>query len=283
MLVRSFLSAGVDTTINGIGNALLRLAHHPEQYAKLHADPALARPAFEEALRCESTVQTFFRTTARDTEIAGAPIPREHQGACLSGLGQPRPAQVARARPLRHRAPAERPHGVRLRHPRLRRTGRGAARRRGGADARWPGASKRIEVAGPHDAPPQQHAARARDAAAALDSRLRHAMPRVVFDLTRRPEHAVHGRLGASVMQTATGAGVHRHRRRMRRLGDVRHLPRLRRSAVGRQAAARRWPTSSRCSSAPRRSGWPTAGSPARSRCRPRSTAWCCASPNRQQ
>jgi hypothetical protein len=66
LLVRSFLSAGVDTTINGIGNALFALAQHPEEYAKLHANPALARPAFEEALRWESTAQTFFRTTGRE-------------------------------------------------------------------------------------------------------------------------------------------------------------------------------------------------------------------------
>ena len=75
LLVRSFLSAGVDTTVNGIGNALLCLARHPDQYAKLRADRGLARPAFEEALRLESTVQTFFRTTARDTELSGVPIP----------------------------------------------------------------------------------------------------------------------------------------------------------------------------------------------------------------
>lgn len=75
MLVRSFLSAGVDTTINGIGNALFSLAHHPAEYAKLHADPALARPAFEEALRYESTAQTFFRTANRDCEIAGVSVP----------------------------------------------------------------------------------------------------------------------------------------------------------------------------------------------------------------
>jgi len=74
LLVRSFLSAGVDTTINGIGNALFALAQHPEAYAKLHANPALARPAFEEALRWESTAQTFFRTTARETAIAGVPV-----------------------------------------------------------------------------------------------------------------------------------------------------------------------------------------------------------------
>lgn len=74
LLVRSFLSAGVDTTINGLGNALYALAQHPDQYAKLHADPKLARPAFEEALRWESAVQTFFRTAVRDCEIAGMPV-----------------------------------------------------------------------------------------------------------------------------------------------------------------------------------------------------------------
>lgn len=77
MLVRSFLSAGVDTTVNGLGNALLCLATHPGQYDKLRANPALARPAFEEALRYESTVQTFFRTTSRDTELAGHALPKE--------------------------------------------------------------------------------------------------------------------------------------------------------------------------------------------------------------
>lgn len=75
MLVRSFLSAGVDTTINGIGNALFCLAHHPEQYAKLHASPNLARQAFEEALRYESTAQTFYRTTSKPCQIADAEIP----------------------------------------------------------------------------------------------------------------------------------------------------------------------------------------------------------------
>ena len=83
MLVRSFLSAGVDTTINGIGNALFALAHHPAEYAKLHADPQLARPAFEEALRWESTAQTFFRTAARDCEIAGLPVAADTKVLCM--------------------------------------------------------------------------------------------------------------------------------------------------------------------------------------------------------
>jgi len=83
LLVRSFLSAGVDTTINGLGNALFALAHHPDEYARLHADPALARPAFEEALRWESTAQTFYRTAAKDTEIAGVPVAADTKVLCL--------------------------------------------------------------------------------------------------------------------------------------------------------------------------------------------------------
>lgn len=83
LLVRSFLSAGVDTTINGLGNALFALAHHPEQYAKLHADASLARPAFEEALRWESTAQTFYRTAVRDCEIAGLAVAENTKILCM--------------------------------------------------------------------------------------------------------------------------------------------------------------------------------------------------------
>jgi 4-methoxybenzoate monooxygenase (O-demethylating) len=63
MIVRSFLSAGLDTTVNAIGNAVYCFAAHPEQWEKVRADPNLARSAFEEVLRCETVFQMFFRTT----------------------------------------------------------------------------------------------------------------------------------------------------------------------------------------------------------------------------
>jgi 4-methoxybenzoate monooxygenase (O-demethylating) len=71
LLVRSLLSAGIDTTVNGIGAAVYCLARFPDQLAKLRGDPTLARNAFEEAIRFESPVQTFFRTTTREVEIGG--------------------------------------------------------------------------------------------------------------------------------------------------------------------------------------------------------------------
>ncbi|MCP1973351.1 cytochrome P450 [Bradyrhizobium elkanii] len=74
LLVRSLLSAGLDTTVNGIGAAVYCLARFPEQFQRLRNDPTLARNAFEEAVRFESPVQTFFRTTTRDVELSGARI-----------------------------------------------------------------------------------------------------------------------------------------------------------------------------------------------------------------
>lgn len=85
LLVRSLLSAGVDTTVTGIGNALWCLAAFPEEYAKLRADPALARPAFEEALRLTSPVHAFCRTAAAETEVSGVRIAAGTKILCSLG------------------------------------------------------------------------------------------------------------------------------------------------------------------------------------------------------
>jgi 4-methoxybenzoate monooxygenase (O-demethylating) len=74
LVVRSILTAGVDTTVSGIGAAVYCLACFPDQFRKLRDDPNLARAAFEEAIRFESPVQTFFRTTTRDVQIGGTEI-----------------------------------------------------------------------------------------------------------------------------------------------------------------------------------------------------------------
>jgi cytochrome P450 len=71
MLVRSFLSAGIDTTVYGLGNALYCFARYPEQWRMLRENPKLTRGAFEEVLRFEAPVQTFFRTTTKNVEVGG--------------------------------------------------------------------------------------------------------------------------------------------------------------------------------------------------------------------
>jgi cytochrome P450 len=75
LLVRSLLSAGLDTTVVGIGNALYAFATNPEQWLALRENRSLTRPAFDEVLRWESPIQTFFRTTTRPVDLGGIEIP----------------------------------------------------------------------------------------------------------------------------------------------------------------------------------------------------------------
>lgn len=75
MLVRSFLSAGVDTTIFGIQAALRHLAENPDVWARLKADPMLARAVFEETLRSTPPSPFIGRTTTREAEIGGVTLP----------------------------------------------------------------------------------------------------------------------------------------------------------------------------------------------------------------
>ncbi|GAA1218159.1 cytochrome P450 [Pseudonocardia alaniniphila] len=74
LLVRSFLSAGIDTTVYALGNALWCLAGHPDQYAAMCSQPDGSRAAFEETLRFESADQWIFRTTAREVELDGVAL-----------------------------------------------------------------------------------------------------------------------------------------------------------------------------------------------------------------
>ncbi len=74
-LVRSFLTAGVDTTVNGIATLIHAFAQFPGEWQRLRAQPSLTKKAIEESLRWGGTVQTFFRTTARTVEVAGCTIP----------------------------------------------------------------------------------------------------------------------------------------------------------------------------------------------------------------
>ncbi len=74
LLVRSFLSAGIDTTVHAVGNAILCFAENPGEWQKLRQEPAKARASFEEVMRFETPFQCYFRTTTRATEIAGTPI-----------------------------------------------------------------------------------------------------------------------------------------------------------------------------------------------------------------
>lgn len=85
MLVRSLLSAGIDTTVTGIGNMLWCLATNPSEFARLKDDPSLVRPAFEEVLRLTSPVHSFCRTANADTSVSGIKIAQGTKILCVLG------------------------------------------------------------------------------------------------------------------------------------------------------------------------------------------------------
>jgi cytochrome P450 len=84
-LVRALISAGLDSTIDAIVWTLYLLAIYPSEWAALRDDPALARPAFEEALRYYSPVQHYFRTTTREVRLADTVIPAQQKVLCFVG------------------------------------------------------------------------------------------------------------------------------------------------------------------------------------------------------
>lgn len=65
------LLAGFETTVNLIGNAVLALQAHPQQWRLLIDDPSLAGRAVEETLRYASPVQLTGRFALQETEVGG--------------------------------------------------------------------------------------------------------------------------------------------------------------------------------------------------------------------
>jgi cholest-4-en-3-one 26-monooxygenase len=66
--------AGNETTRNLIAHGMLALIEHPEQRARLVADPSLLPSGIEEMLRWGTPVMHFRRTAQRDIEILGQPV-----------------------------------------------------------------------------------------------------------------------------------------------------------------------------------------------------------------
>ncbi len=83
LLVRSLLSAGVDTTVAGLGGAALAFAENPAQWQLFRENEALHRTAFDELLRYYSPVHSFCRTSAIDTEVGGVPVAEGQKVLCV--------------------------------------------------------------------------------------------------------------------------------------------------------------------------------------------------------
>lgn len=68
------LAAGFETTVNLLGNGIALLHDHPDERARVGADPALWPNVVEEALRLDPPVLLTARMAVRDTELAGQPV-----------------------------------------------------------------------------------------------------------------------------------------------------------------------------------------------------------------
>jgi cytochrome P450 len=75
LLVMTILSAGADTTVITMANAIRAFCAFPDQWRALRADPSLLRNAFDEALRWDSPSRMAGRITMKDVEIDGYVVP----------------------------------------------------------------------------------------------------------------------------------------------------------------------------------------------------------------
>lgn len=68
------LAAGFETTVNLLGNGIALLHDHPDERARVVADPSLWPNVVEEVLRLDPPVLLTARMAARDTELAGQAV-----------------------------------------------------------------------------------------------------------------------------------------------------------------------------------------------------------------
>lgn len=89
------LNAGHEATVNGLGNGMLALFHHPAQLERLQGDPTpvLIRTAVEEMLRFDTPVQLFKRWVLEDLEYKGQLFKQGEQIALFFGSANRDPAQ----------------------------------------------------------------------------------------------------------------------------------------------------------------------------------------------
>jgi cytochrome P450 len=85
LFVLLLLVAGNETTTNLLGNAVDALLAHPDQLARVSADPRLVPGLVEETLRYDGPVQFLTRRTTREVELHGQRIPAEASVVALLG------------------------------------------------------------------------------------------------------------------------------------------------------------------------------------------------------
>jgi len=86
------LMAGHEATVNVVGNGVVALLRHPDEWRRVVADPSLVPAAAEEMIRYDAPLQLFERTATRDVDVAGTVIPAGQKVAALLGAANRDPA-----------------------------------------------------------------------------------------------------------------------------------------------------------------------------------------------
>ncbi len=77
------LIAGHETTVNLVGNGMLALLRHPDQWALLRSNPTLIKTAIEELLRFDPPVQFTSRIALEDMTLDGGTHLEKYQQAVI--------------------------------------------------------------------------------------------------------------------------------------------------------------------------------------------------------
>jgi len=78
-------AAGAETVTKLVGNGVMTFAEHPDQLARLRAEPGLAGPAVEEVLRWRAPSQYQGRFSAQDRELHGTTVPAGNPVLIVTG------------------------------------------------------------------------------------------------------------------------------------------------------------------------------------------------------
>lgn len=93
--VNLLFAAGHETTVNLIGNGILNLLRHPDQWRILIDDPSLVPNAIEEILRYESPVQAVGRSVAEAGDLGGVALAKDDIVVSLVGAANRDPQVFA--------------------------------------------------------------------------------------------------------------------------------------------------------------------------------------------
>ncbi len=85
--------AGHETTTHLIGNGVLALLRHPDQLARLRAEPGLLPSAIEELARYDGPVQRTWRITTTSVELGGRTLPADALVVAVLGAANRDPAR----------------------------------------------------------------------------------------------------------------------------------------------------------------------------------------------